>query len=259
VRSIKINFHVHTNFSYDGYNSFDAIYKKAKSIGLNAVAITDHDTFNGVIEFKKWLRVNKVNDFQIIPAEEVTCSDGTHIIGLFINNHISVASPIDVIKSIKDQNGLVFFPHPMRKDGIFNSEERDLALSGGGFFEIFNAKIDNGFNLEAQQQIKNYPLLTPLAGSDAHYNLDVLKCYCEIPFHESIEQSVRELAKQKKLRVMGKEKYGSQNYFPVYYKYKEFLRLPQFLRDLAKTIFPRWKNFKERNQVVHLKEIYSSL
>jgi predicted metal-dependent phosphoesterase TrpH len=256
---IRINLHVHTRFSYDGYNSFAAIYRNAKSIGLDAVAITDHDTFEGVLAFQKWLKENKVNDFQIIPAEEITCVDGTHIIGLFINQHTPSASPVDVIKSIKNQNGLVFFPHPMRKDGIFNSEERDSALLAGDFFEIFNAKIDNGFNLEAQQQIKNYPHLTPLAGSDAHYNLDVLKCYCEIPFHESIEQSVRVLAKRKKLRVMGKEKYGSQNYFPVYYKYKEFLRLPQFLRDLAKAIFPRWKNFRERNQVVRLKEIYTSL
>lgn len=256
---IRVNFHVHTTFSYDGYNSFKAIYQKAKSIGLNAVAITDHDTFDGVIEFQKWLKANKLNDLQIIPAEEITCTDRTHIIGLFINRHIAAASPVDVIKSIKDQNGLVFFPHPTRKDGIFNSREKDLALPNGDFFEIFNAKIDNAFNIEAQQQLKNYPYLSPLAGSDAHYNMDVLKCYCEIPFHENIEQSVRVLAKEKKLRVMGKEKYGSKNYFPLYYKYKELLGLPQFLREIAKSIFPRWKNFKERHRIVPLKEIYSSL
>jgi predicted metal-dependent phosphoesterase TrpH len=258
MKTIKVNFHVHTFFSYDGYNSFAAIYKGAKLLGLQSIAITDHDRIDGAIEFQKWVKEKNITDLHIILGEEVTCEDGTHIIGFFIKSHIPTASPLEVIKAIKDQQGKVFFPHPTRKDGICNSADAEAALTQGDFLEIFNAKIDHSFNLQAINVLEKYPNLTPLGGSDAHYNIDILKCYCEVPFQESMRQSVELLLSEKRIRIFGKEKYGSQHYFPFYYKYKQALNPPQFLRNAAKVVFPMWKNFKERNAKVQLTEVYSS-
>ncbi len=39
--------HVHTNFSKDGESSVEDILKKAENVGLDVIAITDHDTIDG--------------------------------------------------------------------------------------------------------------------------------------------------------------------------------------------------------------------
>jgi len=44
---LRFDLHVHSNFSRDGYDSIDSILKRAKEIGLNGIAITDHNTIEG--------------------------------------------------------------------------------------------------------------------------------------------------------------------------------------------------------------------
>lgn len=48
-----IDLHLHTKYS-DGSNSVEEIFKIAKSINLNTIAITDHDTIEGAIEAEKY-------------------------------------------------------------------------------------------------------------------------------------------------------------------------------------------------------------
>jgi len=39
--------HTHTIFSYDGTASVPAVLKRARQVGLNIIAITDHDEIRG--------------------------------------------------------------------------------------------------------------------------------------------------------------------------------------------------------------------
>lgn len=253
---IRINFHTHTIASFDGYNSFKAIYNNCKKIGINVIAITDHDSVIGAYNFIDWLKANRKTDLQIIIGEEVTCTDGTHIIGLFIKDFIPSDTPLNVIKNIKQQKGLVYFPHPARKDGIMQSEFFNDAIKLGDAFEVFNAKINNDFNVLAQEEILKHPHLIPLAGSDAHYNSDVLKCMCEMDLDpQNLKESLLNYNKQE-IKIFGLKKIsGDNNYFSTYYRFKNKLNLPLFVRKLAKFAFPLYKNFKERNAVFKLENI----
>lgn len=252
----RINFHTHTKASFDGYNSYKAIYKFAKKAKLDVIAITDHDTIDGALGFKNWLTIKEKTDLDLIIGEEVTCTDGTHIIGLFIKDHIPADTPLNVIQKIKSQNGLVYFPHPARKDGIMQSESFNKAIKLGDAFEVFNAKINNEYNLLAQDEIKKHPHLLPLGGSDAHYNSDILKCYCEIEIYsQNLIKGLKHLDKEK-INIYGLKKLsGDNNYFSAYYKVKEKLNLPQFIKDIGKFVFPIYKNFKERNINIKLNKI----
>ena len=49
---MAIDLHIHTNFS-DGTDSPDEIIEKSEEIGLNAIAITDHETVKGLEEITK--------------------------------------------------------------------------------------------------------------------------------------------------------------------------------------------------------------
>lgn len=257
MKTYKANFHTHTIASFDGYNTYKAVYNKCKQVGINLIAITDHDTIDGVIKFREWLEKNGITDLTLIAGEEVTCTDGTHIIGLFINGFIPSDSPINVIKNIKQQGGLVYFPHPARKDGIMQSEFFNEAIKLGDAFEVFNAKINNEFNIEAQKEILKHTHLIPLGGSDAHYNADLLKCVCEMELDpNNLKQSLL-LLDSDKINIYGyKKTRGDNNYFSSYYKIKNKLNLPQFIKEIGKFAFPLYKNFNERNSSFTLENIF---
>jgi len=44
---LRCDLHIHTNFSPDGESSVEEIIAKAEEAGLDAIAITDHDTTEG--------------------------------------------------------------------------------------------------------------------------------------------------------------------------------------------------------------------
>lgn len=253
---IKVNFHIHSKASFDGFNSFRVIYNKSKAMGLDAIAITDHDTIDGAIAFRKWMKKTKRKDLQVIIGEEVTCKDGTHIIGLFLEKHIETGSPLEVIEAIKKQNGLIYFPHPSRNDGIFNSLESEEALTQGNFIEVFNAKINHQYNEEALEKAAKYPHLIPFGGSDAHYNMDLLKGYTVIKAPKlDIKESLSSLDLIN-VEVYGHKRLsGGTNYLEGYYKYKEKLSLPKQVKELAKIVFPHYKNIMDKKETLKIERI----
>lgn len=80
-----VDLHVHSNAS-DGTFSPSQVVELAKNAGLDAFALTDHDTTAGVPEaLEKGCDLN----IEVIPGIEVSSSfDGTeiHILGLFVNS-----------------------------------------------------------------------------------------------------------------------------------------------------------------------------
>lgn len=102
----KVDLHTHSNASPDG-GITPSQYKKALDSGLlNAIAITDHNEISLAVQLH-----NELGD-QIIVGEEIMTTHG-EIIGLFLNEKVPAGlSPIDTVRHIKDQSGLVYIPHP---------------------------------------------------------------------------------------------------------------------------------------------------
>lgn len=247
---LTFNFHIHTNYSVDGYNSFHQLYRHANKNKIDVLAITDHDRIDGATDFLKWIRAKHITDLQIVTGEEITCSDGTHIIGLFLKNAIRAKKPLEVVKEIKAQGAFVYFPHPERHDGILNSADMEDVLPWGDFYEYFNAKINNDYNETAVNKLSHYNHLKPLGGSDAHYNYDIRKCICTLEEQGSIFETLETYKNSGLIKIDGVKKWGSNNYLPGYYKIKNKLQLPEFVKALAKKIFPVYKNYKDRKQPV---------
>ena len=79
-----VDLHCHTTAS-DGTYTPTELIQAARSIGLSAVAITDHDTVSG---HEEALRAGMAEDLEVVPGIEFSTSSGgtVHILGYYIDH-----------------------------------------------------------------------------------------------------------------------------------------------------------------------------
>ena len=68
---MRFDLHIHTKYSRCLNQEPADILKRAKKIGLDGIAVLDHNTTKGSKEAK---RLNKDKDFTVIIAEEINTS-----------------------------------------------------------------------------------------------------------------------------------------------------------------------------------------
>lgn len=74
----QVNLHQHSEHSFlDGYASVEAIAKRVREVGSDAVAITDHNEVNGHLAFQKACRAEGVHPILGIEADWVTDMEQT--------------------------------------------------------------------------------------------------------------------------------------------------------------------------------------
>ena len=102
--------HCHTTFS-DGQDSPDEVYRFAARLGLDVLAVTDHDTVEGA-QVAAALAAQFEAGPDVVVGEEVTSAEG-HILGLYLHRRVrpgmSAAATVD---AIHDQGGLAIAAHP---------------------------------------------------------------------------------------------------------------------------------------------------
>jgi len=195
---IKIDMHVHTVYSYDGLITPNQLVWQLKRKNLNGVAITDHDTMLGISIFRRKL---EKHGFLVIPGIEVTAKKA-HIIGLNISEKIPAGLEIEeTVELIHDAGGLAVAAHPTvvyrgwstHHFGKFDCIEVINASSFPFFFSVyFSRKIAQNFGLPE------------VAGSDAHYFMEVGFAYAIICVDDLNVEGVLEAIKRKAVTAYGK-------------------------------------------------------
>ncbi len=85
------------------------ILERAREVGLDVVAITDHDSAAGGLEARELADRYGV---RVIVGEEVKSSEG-EVIGLFLERTIPGGMTFaETIAAIREQHGIVYVPHP---------------------------------------------------------------------------------------------------------------------------------------------------
>lgn len=173
---MNIDTHVHTRFSPDSWSEIPEILAAAKRRGLDAIAITDHDTLDG---YRAAVRERSDDDVRIIPGVERTISAGQygiHIIGLYVESLPSAESLEATISDVKEQGGRVIIPHPYRRGTglLYHLEEGNVseeavadAFEAADYVELINWKDPNPTILRTIDFLREtaYPVV---AGSDSH-------------------------------------------------------------------------------------------
>jgi len=164
---IVTDLHMHTNWSFDCRVDPAELVDHAVAEGLGAIAITDHNAFGGALETMDEARGR---DLIVIPGEEVKTDEQGEVIGLFLEREIPRGMSFeDTIAAIREQNGLVYVPHPFdRMHTIPDPATLHRHLADIDVLEVYNARLlFEGHNDEALRFARKYDL-TMGAGSDAH-------------------------------------------------------------------------------------------
>ncbi|WP_255334671.1 PHP domain-containing protein [Methanosarcina sp. KYL-1] len=178
--------HVHSIYSKDSLLKPHEIIKISKAKGIDAVAITDHDTILGGLKAKS---ISQDSVMVIIGAEIKT--DFGDLIGLFLNEEIRSRSFLDVADEIKAQDGIVILPHPYRRKRFPTTE----MLKNVNVIEEVNGRTSDELNCKAQFLAKNLSLPV-VGGSDAHFSFELgnfMNC-TKSPFFEEEELRKRILS-----------------------------------------------------------------
>jgi predicted metal-dependent phosphoesterase TrpH len=164
---VLCDLHMHTSWSPDCAVEAADLIMHATAIGLGAIAVTDHNVFGGAVEAKELARGH---DLVVIRGEEVKTDGQGEVIGLFLHEEIPRGmSFADTVAAIKEQDGLVYLPHPFdRMHSIPDPATLQRHLSDIDIFEVYNARLlFEAYNDEALRFARKYNL-TMGAGSDAH-------------------------------------------------------------------------------------------
>lgn len=136
--------------------------------GLNAIAITDHNTIMGGVKTDRTRRKEK-SKVVVIIGSEISTNMG-EITGIFLNEEIKSRNILEVVDEIRGQDGLVLVPHPFRRRKF---DDLRAIISQIDLLEKFNSQ--SPITLEQNNLLETLNK-TLVGGSDAHFPQEIGLC-----------------------------------------------------------------------------------
>jgi len=208
LKSIKIDFHVHSYYSKDAYSSPKEIVKFCKLKGIDGIVLADN-SMKAVNELKK--------EILCIAGCEIKTEFG-EILGVFINENIKSNLFLDVLDEIRKMGGLIGLPHPfdfLRRASVGKNIIKVLRKID--FIEGINSRcLINRSNKIAQSVCKRFEI--PMtAGSDAHLPFEIGNAYTL--FQENDIEEIKKALRKNKVKVYGKVSPFYVHFFTIKKKY----------------------------------------
>lgn len=169
--------HAHTLYSACAETKLEDIGPYCLSNGVDAIAITDHDTIVGALELQAM-----APNLRVIVGEEIKTRQG-EITGLFLKEQIAPGlDAMETCERIKAQGGLIYIPHPFDPFKINRLKRKTLleVLDMVDIVEVYNAKLITPiYNMHARRFAEKHGK-AGAAGSDAHYLSAIDVCVNEM-------------------------------------------------------------------------------
>jgi len=190
---LKLDLHIHSQYSEDGAGSPKEIIKILQKKGLHGMAITDHNTVKGGLEALKVAP----KDFIVIPGIEVSTKEG-HILGLNVKEDIPKGLTfVETIDKIIEQGGTPVVPHLYRSMSGIKEKNLKKVLNKVSAIEVFNGCSVPQSNLKAMKIAKKYNL-GGTGGSDSHVPSFVGNAYTIVDTTDKNADSIIKLIQDKK-------------------------------------------------------------
>jgi len=193
--------HVHSAHSYDGRDPIRDLLERAAAVGLDAIAVTDHDVIEGSLE-----AVEAAPEYGLlaIPGMEVSSAAG-HVLALGVEEAVEPGLPFgETVDRIHELGGIAVVPHPFQKSrsGVLAKISTD-ELEAADAIEVYNSRLLTGrANRRAARfaRRRNIPMT---AGSDAHISEMVGQATTTVDADERSVEAVLEAVREGRTTVEG--------------------------------------------------------
>jgi predicted metal-dependent phosphoesterase TrpH len=162
----EVELHAHSDRSHDGRDTVEDLLDRARAVGLDALAVTDHDSFEAS---ERAAALAPEYDLFGIRGIEVTSAAG-HVLGLGVDRPIEPGLSFgETLGRIHDAGGVAVIPHPYQelRQGVLGAiPQADIVAADA--IEVYNSRLLTGrANQQARRLAARYDM--PItAGSDAH-------------------------------------------------------------------------------------------
>lgn len=193
--TLRGDFHMHTHFSHDCLTSPEALVARCARVGLDCIAVTDHDSIEGGRAAKA------IAPFTVIVGAEVRSTAG-EITGLFLEEDVPPGlGPAETARRIKEQGALVSIPHPFTGMGRSALDAAAVAeiLPYVDIIEGFNARTMRAGDNAAARAFAAEHGLPITAVSDAHTVRELGRTFTEFPEFDGSPEGFRRALREARL------------------------------------------------------------
>ncbi|MGN0435982.1 MAG: PHP domain-containing protein [Wujia sp.] len=220
-----IDLHVHSNAS-DGSLTPTQVADEAIRTGLSAIALTDHDTVDGIPEIMEYTRDKELT---VIPGIELSCyykSREIHILGFYVDyNNPDLKAELQILKRAREERNLKMV-ELMQADGLPVTMEKllhgnpDSVITRAHFARVL---VEEGVCRDKEVAFKKYigigcKYYLPKPQVTCETAMDILRKYSRgaflahpLLYHLGYHQIEELLVYLKGLGLKGIEAYHSSN------------------------------------------------
>ena len=199
---LSVELHTHSALSHDGRDPVDLLLQQAAAVGLDALAVTDHDEIDASVEAAELAAEYGLVG---IVGMEVTSAAG-HVLAFGIDELVPSGLPFDeTLDRIREAGGIAVVPHPFQKTrhGVAAHVSRDQ-LASADAIEVYNSRLFTG---RANRQAEKFAIrqnLPMTAGSDAHISEMVGQAVTEVGADERSADAILSAIADGRTSVVGK-------------------------------------------------------
>ncbi|NLV10287.1 PHP domain-containing protein [Halomicrobium sp. HM KBTZ05] len=199
---LTVELHSHSALSYDGRDPVELLLEQAEAVGLDALAVTDHDEIDASLEAA---RLAPEYGLIGIPGAEISSQAG-HVLGLGIEELVPAGlSFSETLDRIHEQGGVAVVPHPFQesRSGVLDKISKD-ELTAADAIEVYNSRLLTGRSNRQAHQFASRRGLPMTAGSDAHISEMVGQAVTHVDTDERSVAAILDAIREGQTTVEGK-------------------------------------------------------
>ena len=174
---ILAELHCHTCYSKDSLMLPGRLIEVARQRGLQRLAITDHNAFEGA------LRASEIDPELIVPGEEIMTTGG-ELLAYYISELVPRGlTPERTIEILRQQGAVIAVAHPFDaiRAGHWDETELREILPLVDAVEVFNARVATPAQNRRAAEVAAAAGKPGMAGSDAHAYMEVGRARTRLP------------------------------------------------------------------------------
>ncbi len=184
---LRVDLHLHSHYSHDGRSSLAELIDRAHECRLDRLALTDHNTVEGALNFAR-----DAPELAIV-GEEIKTREG-EVIGLFITSRVQpYLPPEEAMDLIHEMGGLTYLPHPLDRHRANFRPERIVDLANRiDIIESYNPWCEAEANRAAARLAEELGKVQA-TGSDSHSADELGRSWMEVEAYSSTQDFLDKL------------------------------------------------------------------